>query len=135
MAMFSDCTSLTSIPESWEGLERLVVASSMFQGCTSLTSIPESWEGLGILALSGLAGVSAMFKGCISLTNCGTIFTDLATATDVSYLFDDCTAMQGDIHALYVYLSTKPIAVTSFESCFYNCTQAVGYDSIPATWK
>jgi hypothetical protein len=76
-----------------------------------------------------------MFQGCTSLSNCGTIFTGLVRATDVSYLFDGCTGMQGDIHALYVYLSEKPISVTDFSYCFRNCTQAVGYDLIPASWR
>jgi hypothetical protein len=76
-----------------------------------------------------------MFSGCTSLTNCGTIFIGLSKATNVSSLFDGCTGMQGNIHALYGYLSTKPITVTSYRKCFQNCTQAVGYDLIPASWK
>ena len=128
--MFAFCTSLTSVPSSWEGLGMLTDAIGMFGSCTSLTSVPSSWEGLWMLT-----NAINMFGGCTSLTNCGTIFTGLAKATNVSKLFDACTGMQGDIHALYVYLSTKPIAVTSFVSCFHNCTQAVGYDLIPASWK
>ena len=130
IGMFSNCTSLTSVPSSWEGLGMLTDAIGMFGSCTSLTSVPSSWEGLWMLT-----NAINMFGGCTSLTNCGTIFTGLAKATNVSKLFDACTGMQGDIHALYVYLSTKPIAVTSFVSCFHNCTQAVGYDLIPASWK
>jgi hypothetical protein len=155
-AMFSNCTSLSSIPDSWEGLGELTNAGSMFSACTPLSSIPASWEGLGALTnasymfstctslssipdswegLGELTNATFMFSTCTSLSNCGAIFTGLAKATDVSYLFYMCTGMQGDIHALYVYLSTKPIAVTSFGGCFYNCTQAVGYGSIPASWK
>src|SRR5690554_5712999 len=128
--MFSGCTSLTSIPNSWEGLGTLTDANYMFSGCTSLTSIPDSWEGLGALTES-----NNMFSGCTSLTNCGTTFTGLAKAINVRSLFDGCTGMQGDIHALYVYLSTKPISVSYYIRCFRNCTQAVGYDLIPASWK
>ena len=129
-SMFFGCTSLASIPDSWEGLGKLANASGMFYGCTSLTSIPTSWEGLG-----KLANASYMFDTCTSLTNCGTIFTGLAMVTNVRYLFSGCTGMQGDIHALYVYLSTKPVAVSTFSYCFNKCTQAVGYSSIPASWK
>ena len=129
-SLFYECTNLRGIPSSWEGLGSLGYAYAMFQGCTSITNIPDSWEGL-----ASLTSASAMFQGCTSLSNCGTTFTGLAKATDVSSLFDGCTGMQGDIHALYVYLSTKPIIVTVFERCFQNCTQAVGYSSIPASWK
>ena len=155
-SMFYGCTSLTSIPASWQGLGALTAASSMFWGCTSITSIPASWEGLGALTeasfmfrdctslssipdswegLGAVTNASFMFLGCTSLSNCGTIFTGLAKATNVSNLFDDCTGMQGDIHALYVYLSTKPIAVSNYSYCFRGCTQAVGYGSIPSSWK
>jgi hypothetical protein len=42
----NDCTTLTSIPDSWEGLEAVTNASSMFYNCTSIARIPASWEGL-----------------------------------------------------------------------------------------
>jgi hypothetical protein len=128
--MFWGCTSLTSIPTSWEGLGELTNSTSMFRECTSLTSIPTSWEGLGELTTA-----IGMFSRCTSLTNCGTIFTGLAWVTNVNSLFYRCTGMQGDIQALYVYLSTKPIAVSNYSYCFGSCTQAVGYSSIPASWK
>ena len=128
--LFDSCTNLRGIPSSWAGLAGLNNAYYMFHGCASLTSIPDSWEGLGALKTA-----SSMFYNCASLTNCGTTFTGLAKATDVRYLFAGCTGMQGDIHALYVYLSTKPIAVSYYSGCFRNCTQAVGYDLIPASWK
>ena len=128
--MFYDCTSLTSIPASWEGLANVIRVWAMFRGCTSLASIPASWEGLGALTVA-----TEMFRGCTSLTNCGTTFTGLAKATHVRQLFDGCAGMQGDIHALYVYLSTKPIAVSEYLGCFQGCTQAVGYGLIPSSWK
>ena len=129
-AMFQGCTTITSIPASWEGLGELTNSTSMFWGCTSLTGIPTSWEGLG-----EVTNVYQMFRICTSLSNCGTIFTGLARATNVTRLFNGCTGMRGDIHALYVYLSTKPITVSKFSGCFRSCTQAVGYSSIPASWK
>jgi hypothetical protein len=129
-SMFKGCTSLTGIPTSWEGLGKVTDANFMFASCTSLTSIPASWEGLG-----KVTAAIGMFFGCTSLASCGTVFTGLAMVTNVSNLFYGCTGMQGDIHALYVYLSTKPIAVSAFSACFRGCTQAVGYSSIPASWK
>jgi hypothetical protein len=128
--MFGYCTSLLSIPASWAGLVELTNAEEMFRGCTSLTSIPASWEGLG-----AVTNASKMFRECNSLTNCGTIFTGLAKVTNVSGLFYFCTGMRGDIHALYVYLSTKSISVISYSYCFYFCERAVGYSSIPASWR
>ena len=128
--MFQHCTSLSSIPASWEGLGALASAVNMFQDCTSLSSIPASWEGLG-----ELTNVNSMFRGCTSLTNCGTTFTGLAKVTTVAWLFSGCIGMLGDIYALYAYLSTKPIAVIGTVYCFENCTQAVGYGSIPSSWK
>lgn len=130
IAMFQRCTSLASIPASWEGLGAVTNAGNMFTHCATLTSIPASWEGLG-----AVTNASYMFYGCTAITNCGTTFTGLDMATDVSYLFAGCTGMRGDIHALYVYLSTKPVAVKNFSSCFRDCTQAIGYESIPASWK
>ena len=128
--LFFKCTNLRGIPSSWEGLGELTNASSMFTGCTSLTSIPDSWEGLG-----ELTNASMMFSSCTSLSNCGTTFTGLAKATNVSYLFAGCTGMLGDVYALYAYLSAKPIAVSPYWYCFRDCTQAVGYDLIPSSWK
>jgi len=128
-ALFNASTNLRGIPVSWDGLGAVTNASGMFYNCSSLTNIPASWEGL-----ANLTYASAMFSGCISLTNCGTIFTGLANVTDVAWLFRGCTGMQGDIYALYVYLSTKPITVR-YPYCFQGCTQAVGYDLIPSSWK
>ena len=128
--MFDTCTSLSSIPPSWAGLGAVTDASYMFLSCPSLTRIPDSWEGLDKLTIA-----SGMFGNCTALTNCGTIFTGLAMVTNVKYLFNPCINMGGNIYALYVYLSTKPIAVIDFYYCFGGCYEAVGYESIPASWK
>jgi hypothetical protein len=42
----NDCTTLTSIPASWEGLDAVTNASDMFNACTSIARIPASWEVL-----------------------------------------------------------------------------------------
>ena len=128
--LFYWCSNLRGIPASWEGLGALTSAVNMFQDCTSLSSIPDSWEGL-----EALTNANSMFRNCTSLTNCGTIFTALAKATTVAWLFSGCTGMLGNIYALYAYLSAKPISVIGYVYCFQNCTQAVGYGSIPSSWK
>ena len=116
--------------ESWGTSNTYTNTSSLFYGFTSLRGIPSSWAGL-----ANVTSADGMFLNCASLSNCGTIFTGLAKVTNVRFLFEGCTAMQGDIYALYEYLSTKSIVVKSKFYCFRGCTQAVGYDLIPASWK
>jgi hypothetical protein len=61
---FANCTSLTDIPATWEGKPNSPDYASLFEGCTSLTGIPttqEAWAGFG-------GNIYRMFANCTSLT-------------------------------------------------------------------
>ncbi len=57
-SLFYGYSSLTSIPEplSLEGLSNVTDANEMYRGCTILTSIPDSWEGLEWVTVARACG-------------------------------------------------------------------------------
>ena len=58
--MFTDCTSLVSIPDTFDTSAGTMMAY-MFEGCTSLTSIPAT------LDTSACQYMDYMFKGCVNV--------------------------------------------------------------------
>lgn len=128
-SMFQGCLKLTNIPTSWNGLSALTDASAMFKDCKLLTTIPDNWEGF-----VNLENMTSMFSGCSKLENCGSFYNGLEKVTNVTSLFQNCSLMSGNIYDMYLYLSTKPIPVTSYANCFTGCTGGEGYDMIPSSW-
>ena len=78
--MFSDCSSLTSIPQL--DTSNVTNMRSMFTRCSSLTTIPH-------IDTTKVTNMYRMFNGCSSLTTIPQINT--SNVTDMEYMFNGCT--------------------------------------------
>lgn len=107
--MFKDNTKLKTI--GIITMPNVIDTVSMFEGCTGLTSVGANCnieEEAYPLVLPKIDNMSRMFYGCTGLT--ASIYTDnLTTATNVSYLYAECTAMK-----------------TITNLVFHNCTNSEG---------
>lgn len=138
---FYGSRQLTTIPDSWEGLEYVTGLDETFNG-VDLVAIPDSWDGLDRVtrmhtALGNnedLASTPSSFKGLLSATEVSGMFLaveDLVTGptswegldncTDISYLFNSCSVLSqipdswdhlgAATNASYLYTSTDIRAI------------------------
>ncbi len=126
--MFFGCSALSSVPAY--DLAGCTNTYNMFNGCTSLTSVPS-------YVLTSATNTSNMFKGCTSLTSVPSV--TLPAATNTSSMFSGCTAVASGVLTMYNYLSTKTVAVTTYNDTFTNCgsnttTGAAELAQIPTSW-
>lgn len=106
----------------------IVYANDMFNGL-KLTAIPDSWD-----ELINLQSAERMFCECRGLVNGGISgFSGLSALTNCSKMFYNCLEWVGDAYSLYQYLS--PRITNGYYYCFYNCTKAIGWYSIPGRWR
>ena len=80
--MFSDCKSLTSIPQM--DTSNVINLNSIFRFCSSLTTVPQ-------LDISSATNLSGMFWGCSSLTTVPQLDTN--KADNISYMFWGCSSL------------------------------------------
>ena len=141
--MFSGCSRLKSIPDSWEQLflkedgvtYRESYVHYMFHDCTSLEAIPDSWSGLHARSYA-----YHMFSGCTSLRSGGGQDQELLIPLSVYHMFDGCSSWTGvDLDAFrrtlrgnYVEGASK---VYDFWFAFRGCTSATNYDIVPYIWN
>lgn len=103
--IFGGCKELTTIPNSWAGLENVYDISEAFQD-TSITAIPDSWEGLDSVTNSyvseygdWLDGMNYAFVGTKityipelntsnKFLNFYSTFSKIDTLTEVSWTFE-----------------------------------------------
>jgi surface protein len=91
--MFSQCTSMTSAPDtsSWN-TAAVTNMFGMFYYCSSMTTAPNtsSWN-------TGLVtNMADMFLACTSMTTApDTSSWDTSAVTDMSYMFEQCSSMTG----------------------------------------
>lgn len=153
---FCKCTALESIPENlfFKNGKYLTSISGMFFGCTALASIPPKL----LRPCKNVTNIVQLFSQCSSvlsipdgLLDYNTKITTAQTAFQVmsslqyvpSTLFDACplisdfqstfwrdTAIVSAVPELWV---SHPNAASS--QCFFSCTRAANYSSIPASWK
>ena len=81
--MFSNCTSLTTIPLL--DTSQVITMNNMFSNCTSLTTIP-------LLDTSQVINMRSMFYGCASLTTIPLL--DTSQVTNMTHMFYGCTALE-----------------------------------------
>ena len=81
-SMFSDCTSLTSVPAF--NTSKVTNMNSMFNNCTSLTSVPA-------FNTSNVTNMTAMFDNCTSLTSVPAF--DTSNVMDMGYMFRNCRSL------------------------------------------
>ena len=145
---FHSCSNLNSIPEglfkSNINIERF---NSTFAGCTALTDIP---KGL-FNNCTKVKSFNWMFATCTGLINIPTeLFDNNTKVTDFNNTFKGCTTLSGespytiinvdgtDVKVHLYERSSYPehfAAITSYASCFYNCTGLTDYANIPGSWK
>ena len=90
---FARCTSLTKIPNKWEG-RPLGNLNYMFEGCTNLIDIPtatSSWSGF---SGNNTGSIYRMFANCTSLTVDPKPIMDGINRTNGSQMFAGCVNLQ-----------------------------------------
>lgn len=136
----SDLTGVTNIKglfqSAWRAkdlnikhVESVVNASYAF-GHGSRTMYITSINDLNMPALED---ASSMFNGCGNLT--GTLpFVTGPNITNASYMYLRCSGVTSGAVAMYNYLSTKSVAVTSHDGCFSRCSTTEERAQIPSSW-
>lgn len=155
MNLFTRCTSLTSIPQDlFKYNVNITQIGSCFQQCSSLLVIPIDLFKYN----TKLAGVASCFSECSSLTSIPKdLFKYNTSVIYFNYCFENCTSLTTIPTDLFKY-NTNAIGfnncfyncsnVTSavpelwvshpnanHTKCFYKCTKASNYSSIPSKWK
>ena len=115
--MFSNCTSLTTIPELQATTLSNSCYSEMFSGCTSLVEIPSN-----LLPATTLAEFcySSMFRGCTSLTTIPNLPATTLARYCYDHMFSGCTSLVETPEGWYL-----PAQTTASNSCFAmfaNCS-------------
>ena len=130
-ALFSDCTSLTTINNinSWD-TSAITTMGSMFSGCTLFNQALT-------FNTSAITTMNSMFFGC-SVFNSALTF-DTSSVTDMGSMFENCTSfnqpltfdtsavidmrgMFGSCSLFNQALSFNTSAVTDMANMFFNCT-------------
>lgn len=126
---FVGCASLREIPKGlFKGLYRGIELRDIFEGCVSLTEIP---EGLfdDFTSTSGL-NFRYCFYGCTSLVYVPMNLFPNPGVLDFSSTFARCSAITSTVPELWISHSTA-----THTRCYYECTHAANYASIPTGWR
>ena len=132
--MFQSCSSLVTV-SSITTTSALKSVGSMFARCYALETIP----------LFDTSGVTSFFGGnrggmCAQCTSLKSVpLFDTSSATDVTYMFSGCTAVESGALALYQQMSTQTTPPTTYNNCFANCgsntaTGQAELAQIPTSW-
>lgn len=127
--MFTGCTSLVSIPDTFNTAAGTSMAY-MFKNCTSLTSVP-------LFDTGSCQYMSSMFEGCESLTTVPLF--DTRSCTYMGYMFYGCVNVQSGALALYQQASAQATPPSDHSDAFYQCgslteTGAAELAQIPTSW-
>lgn len=126
--MFLGCSSLQSV----SGLNfsaNLTETANMFFYCGNLSSIDLS----GFSASNSITNMYAMFMYCSSLTELDLESLDFSKATNLSYLFDNCTQLTVDLSKISIASATTlDYCFTSVKS-FTNVTSIKYWDTSKIT--
>ena len=126
-AMFSNCSSLTTIPETLTIPNSATNCSYMFYNCSNITAIPET-----LTIPNSVTDCSYMFQGCRSLTAIPETFTIPNSVTNCSYMFSSCLSLTAIPETLII-----PNSVTNCSSMFADCPSLTSDISNiwPSTWN
>ena len=148
-AMFSKCSSLTSLDLSSFNTSNVTKMNSMFWGCSSLTSLDlSSFNTLNVtdmmfmfggctsltsLDLSSLntmnvISMRGMFRGCSSLTSLDLSSFNTSNVTDMASMFSMCSSLTA--LDLRNFNTSKVIYFYNryYEGMFYNCSSLTSLD-------
>lgn len=143
MGLFSNCRSLTSLPEDlFDNFTAETNFSFCFKNCESLKSLP---KGLFNNCTAG-TDFSFCFENCTSLTEIPKgLFDSCTAATNFTQCFRECQALTGETP--YTMVDGKKIKlwerspengfakVTEYRACFGTCHRLSDYAEIPDDWK
>ena len=140
--MFSDCTSLSSLPDIYKlNTDNATNMSYMFYHCNSLTSLPDisKWNTKNVTNMSNMfndcksllslpdiskwntnnvTNMSCIFGCCLSLTSIPDISKwNTGNVTNMSIMFSDCKSLT----SLPDISKWNTGNVTSMSYMFYNC--------------
>jgi len=126
--MFSNCTSLISLPDISEMNTNYVTDMSyMFRNCSSLSSLPNisKWNTKNVTNMSG------MFCDCSSLSSLPDISKwDINNVNDISYMFSKCSSLR----SLPDISKWNTINVRNMSDIFYSCLSLKSLPDI-SRWK
>lgn len=129
-AIFSDCTLLSSIPSKlFSNCKKLVNYNSAFQDCIGLTEISDDIFPKSDVEIS----CNQMFSGCTGLhTIPPNLFDNVEKVSNITRMFSGCKNIIGPLPELWNDDRFKDIP---HQNCFYNCTNASNYVSVPTGWR
>ena len=115
--MFSECTSLLSLPDisNWN-TSNVTNMSCMFSGCTSLLSLPDisNWN------TSNDTNISGMFRNCESLSSLPDISKwNISNVKDMSLIFSNCLSLS-PLPDVSKWKSSKASKIGMFLGCKDN---------------
>ena len=128
--MFYDCSSLTTLPNTFTIPNSVTDCSGMFYSCRSLTTLPDTFT-----IPNSVTKCQNMFTDCINLTSdISNIWPDFISTSIItlSYMFYNCVKVTGTIPADKLWNSGKTFTANK---CFTSCTSLTNYDEIPQDWK
>ena len=127
-AMFTDCTSLTSVPLF--DTTSVTNMQQILNGCTSLTSV-------SLFDTSSVTNMERAFYGCSALTSIPLF--DTSSVTNMDNMFQNCSNVESGALALYNQASTQTTPPSYHSSTFRGCgsnttTGAAELAQIPSNW-
>jgi len=112
IAMFHNCSALTSLDVSGFKTSNVTTMTGMFYNCSALTSLD-----LSSFNTSNVTTMTAMFNGCQSLESLDVSGFDTSKVTDMAGMFYNCSALTSlDLSSFNTSL------VTSMRSMFDGCS-------------
>lgn len=138
--LFDTCTLVTSFYGVFTECSNIdVIPDNLFINNINVTTFEYSFSNLAITSIP-----ESLFATCTKVTTfryafnyCNkllgiplSLFSNNTQLTDVSYCFILCTGIVQNVPELW-----NLSYITSFTRCFYYCTSASNYASIPAGWK
>ena len=99
-AMFSGCSSLTSLDLSSFNTSKVTTMSGMFSGCSSLTSLD-----LSSFNTSKVTTMSGIFEGCSSLANLDLSNLNTSNVTNMEWMFNNCSKLTTTINIMNINIT------------------------------
>lgn len=152
--LLSNCTKLVSFDNNFVYSGIVSLPSDLFENCPNLSTLIATFSQCrklkelpnGLLSnCTNLTDLNATFNNCSNLAtipsdlfaNCTKIKSFTNTFNSCSSLTSSCP-VDNDGTPIYNRAGNGKEGyeiVTTYNSCFYNCTEMTDYSSIPSNWK
>ncbi len=124
------CTELTGVTISFfQFMVSVTTLQRAFFGCSKLVNLPSGLFSKQV----NCRNYSELFSNAIALTNVPSVLfpATLESATSFRRAFYMCSNINTDVPALW----NSPVSSNNGSDCYYGCTSAANYASIPTAWK